>query len=38
MKVSEAIVKCLMKEKVEVIFGYPGATVVPLYEALRTSG
>jgi len=38
LKVSEAIVKCLREEKVEVIFGYPGATVVPLYEALRTSG
>jgi len=38
LKVSVAIVKCLMEEKVEVIFGYPGATVVPLYEALRISG
>jgi acetolactate synthase I/II/III large subunit len=38
LKVSEAIVKCLVEENVKVIFGYPGATVVPLYEALRTSG
>jgi acetolactate synthase I/II/III large subunit len=38
LKVSEAIVKCLVEENVKVIFGYPGATVVPLYEALRTCG
>jgi acetolactate synthase-1/2/3 large subunit len=29
--------KCLTEEKVEVIFGYPGATVIPIYEALRDS-
>ncbi|MFA9398440.1 MAG: biosynthetic-type acetolactate synthase large subunit [Clostridiaceae bacterium] len=34
---SQAIVKCLENEKVTTIFGYPGATVVPLYEALRNS-
>jgi acetolactate synthase-1/2/3 large subunit len=38
LRVSEAIVKCLVEENVKVIFGYPGATVVPLYEALRTCG
>mgnify|MGYP001010564233 CR=1 FL=1 len=37
MKVAEAIVKYLEKENVRVVFGYPGATVVPLYEALRQS-
>lgn len=37
MKVSEVIVKCLKEENVKIIFGYPGATVVPLYEALRRS-
>jgi len=28
------IVKCLKKEGVEVIFGYPGGKVIPLYDAL----
>lgn len=37
MKASEVIVKCLMEEDVKVVFGYPGATIVPLYEALRKS-
>jgi acetolactate synthase-1/2/3 large subunit len=37
MQVSEAIVKCLKEEKVKVVFGYPGAAVIPLYEALRNS-
>lgn len=37
VKVSEAIVKCLEKEKVDVLFGYPGGAVLPLYEALRKS-
>lgn len=37
MKVSEAIVRCLKEEDVKVVFGYPGATVVPLYQALRES-
>jgi len=27
--------QCLAEEKVEVIFGYPGATVIPIYESLR---
>jgi len=38
LKVSEAIMKCLIEENVEVIFGYPGATVIAIYEALRESG
>jgi len=38
MKVSDAIIRCLTEEHVEVIFGYPGATVVPIFEALRKSG
>lgn len=37
MKVSEAIIQCLMEERVNTVFGYPGATVVPIYEALRKS-
>lgn len=37
MKVAEAIVQCLREEKVSTVFGYPGAAVIPLYEALRKS-
>lgn len=37
MKASEAIVKCLQEEKVDVVFGYPGAAVIPIYEELRKS-
>ncbi|WP_058486619.1 biosynthetic-type acetolactate synthase large subunit [Defluviitalea phaphyphila] len=37
MKAAEAIVKCLEKEEVNVIFGYPGAAIMPVYEALRNS-
>lgn len=37
MQGAKAIVQCLQKEKVEIIFGYPGAAVIPLYEELRQS-
>lgn len=37
MKLSDALVRCLQEEKVEVVFGYPGATVVDIYESLRAS-
>ena len=37
MKSSDAIIKCLEKENVEFIFGYPGGAVLPLYESLRNS-
>lgn len=37
MKVAEAIIQCLREENVDTVFGYPGATVVPIYEALRNS-
>jgi acetolactate synthase I/II/III large subunit len=37
MKTAEVIIKCLMEENVEVVFGYPGAAIVPVYEALRKS-
>ena len=35
--VSEAMVKCLEAEGVEVLFGYPGATICPFYDALSKS-
>lgn len=34
---SEAIVKALEKEDVEYIFGYPGATIAPVYDVLVKS-
>ncbi|NLU06942.1 biosynthetic-type acetolactate synthase large subunit [uncultured Clostridium sp.] len=37
MKSAEIIMQCLKKENVRVVFGYPGATVIPIYEALRKS-
>ncbi len=37
MKAAEAIIQCLIEENVKTVFGYPGATVVALYEALRKS-
>lgn len=37
IKGSEAIIKCLEAENANVIFGYPGGAVLPLYEALRNS-
>lgn len=35
MKASQAIVECLKKENVDIIFGYPGATIIEIYEELR---
>jgi len=37
IKAAEAIIKCLEAENTNVIFGYPGGAVLPLYEALRNS-
>lgn len=37
MKLSDAMIRCLQEEKVDTIFGYPGAAVVDIYESLRTS-
>ena len=38
MRVADAIVRGLKEENVTTVFGYPGAAIMPLYEALRTSG
>lgn len=35
MKVAEAVVECLKREAVEVVYGYPGAAVIEIYEELR---
>ena len=34
LKGSHILVECLKKEKVDVIFGYPGGTIMPFYDAL----
>ncbi|MFT6865377.1 MAG: acetolactate synthase-1/2/3 large subunit [Cyclobacteriaceae bacterium] len=31
---SEALLRCLLEEDVEVIFGYPGGAIMPIYDAL----
>jgi len=36
-KVSELIIDFLKLEKVDTVFGYPGAAIMPFYEALRKS-
>ena len=35
---ADILIESLKKEKVEVIFGYPGGVVLPLYDALYRSG
>lgn len=34
---AQAIVECLAKEGVDTVFGYPGGTILPLYDALHGS-
>lgn len=34
MKATEAFVECLLAEGVEVVFGYPGGAVLPIYDSL----
>src|SRR6056297_3180111 len=36
-KISELVVECLELENIDTIFGYPGAAIMPFYEALRKS-
>lgn len=31
---AQAVVKCLLAENVEVVFGYPGGAIMPVYDAL----
>ncbi|MHC1727930.1 MAG: biosynthetic-type acetolactate synthase large subunit [Syntrophobacteraceae bacterium] len=35
--VAEALVQCLEKENVEIVFGYPGGAILPVYDALYHS-
>ena len=31
---SEALIKCLLEEDVEIIYGYPGGAIMPVYDSL----
>ncbi len=31
---SEAIIQCLLKEKVDTVFGYPGGAIMPVYDSI----
>lgn len=31
---AEAVIRCLVEEKIEVIYGYPGGAIMPIYDAL----
>ena len=35
LKAAEAIVRCLLAENVDTVFGYPGSYILSVYEALR---
>jgi len=35
--VAEALIRCLEQENVELIFGYPGGTILPVYDALHNT-
>jgi len=35
MSGSEAVMQSLLKEKVDIIFGYPGGAIMPIYDALH---
>lgn len=37
MKLSDVLVRCLIEEEIDTVFGYPGAAVLSLYESLRAS-
>ena len=37
LKLSDVFVRCLQEENVDVVFGYPGAAVIDIYESLRAS-
>lgn len=35
--VAEALIRCLEQENVEIIFGYPGGAILPVYDALNNT-
>src|ERR1700728_2216660 len=38
LKGADVVLKCLRAEGVELVFGYPGGAIMPLYDALDSSG
>lgn len=34
---AQILIECLEREKVEIVFGYPGGMILPVYDALRES-
>ncbi|MDA7925056.1 thiamine pyrophosphate-binding protein, partial [Mariniblastus sp.] len=34
MSGSEAVVRCLLEEGVDLVFGYPGGAIMPVYDEL----
>jgi acetolactate synthase-1/2/3 large subunit len=34
LKGAEIVIKCLLEEKVEIVFGYPGGAIMPIYDAM----
>ncbi len=35
---SEIFIECLRKENVDVLFGYPGGVVIPIFDKLYDAG
>ena len=38
MKAADAIVKCLIEQKTDTVFGYPGGFIISVYESIRKLG
>ena len=38
LKGGEIVLRCLRAEEIELVFGYPGGAIMPLYDALEGSG
>ena len=38
LKGADIVLKCLRGEGVDLVFGYPGGAIMPLYDALEGSG
>ena len=38
LKGADIVLRCLRAEGVELVFGYPGGAIMPLYDALEGSG
>lgn len=37
MKLSDVLVRCLVEEEIDTLFGYPGAALLDIYESFRAS-